>query len=254
MAHVFKDDKGVSFSYHGIPIAKGEVNSYTMEHKFGNNEAVGATEVTLWTGTSSLYTYPGSCMPMKVTSTLSADGAGNTGANVVTVAGLDENYNLQQETVVLSGQNPITTVNCYCRIFRAQVNSAGTGESNAGEIWVGGGTVTAGVPADKFGHIAVGQNQSLMALWTVPESHSAYLLSLSASSSKNKGVNYKLFARPFGEVFQVKLHQHLFQETSDIHFPVPRKFAAKTDLEIRAVSDGINTEVSAEMDIVVIAE
>ena len=257
MPHIWKDKLNTPLQYPGLSIARGEVDSASIVHKFGNSENIGTAEQTLWTGTNSYYTYLGSCQQLRITSTNSVDGTGTTGAQTVKIFGLDENYISQDEIIELDGINPVTTVNCYCRLFRMFVNSAGSIGWNAGEIWatdLNTAYAGSGAPTFKVAHVHTGTNQTLMALYTIPESSNGYIPDLQISGNKNKGVDWELVARPFGEVFQVKLHHHLFQQAYEFKYTVPLKFTAKTDIEMRVKSDAATTEVSGQFCVINIME
>ena len=255
--HIYLDGKGHPVPYAGMAIAKKEIHKHDVVHKFGNSESIGAAGQTLWTGTNSYYTYLGSCQQLRVTSTNSVDGAGTTGAQVVTLFGLDEDFNEQQEVIELNGITPVTTVNCYCRMNRIVVNSAGPLGWNAGEIWatdLNTAYANSGEPTFKLAHVHTGNNQTLMCLWTVPADKLALIPDIQVSGNKNKGVDWELVARPFGEVFQVKLHHHLFQQAYQFHYKVPIRFEAKTDLEMRVRSDASNTEVSGQFCVITVED
>jgi hypothetical protein len=137
------------------------------------------------------------------------------------------------------------------------VRSAGDLEQNAGIIYLGTGTVTAGVPAAKYATIGVGDGQTLMALWTVPAGYTAYLMQTDvtvATTQNNKYALVHLVARPYGEVFQIK---DKFVKAESGHtqvYTVPLRFEEKTDLEFRAIGDSSSADIAiaAAMDIIYI--
>ena len=104
-----------------------------------------------------------------------------------------------------------------------------------------------------------GNNQTEMAIYTIPNGKTGYMRSWYASSAgANKSSNYviKLKARPTGGVFQLKHrmaitdsspYQHKYIETPS--------FAAKTDLIMTAemlVAGGTEASVSAGFDLVLV--
>lgn len=99
-----------------------------------------------------------------------------TGAHTVEVQGLDTNWNPQTETVTLNGTTNVATANTYLRIFRMKVMACGSGGGNAGII-----TATAQTDATVTAAIQAGNNQTLMAIYTVPNNMTAYITSYYAS-------------------------------------------------------------------------
>ena len=239
-----------------LQVARGQVAYHTPQFKFGFNPDVDDSEETVWAQGGS-YSYLSSSSVLKVSSSSTADDSAGTGARTVQLYGLDADYNEINETVTLDGQTAVNTTNSFLRINRMVVRSAGTGEKNAGVIYAGTGTVTAGVPANKYATIAIGDNQTLMALWTVPAGHTAYLLQKDltvATAQNNKYATIRLVARPEGEVFQTKDKHVLDNNVLHQKYDTPLKFEEKTDIEVRCVGDssGANISVSAGLDIVYI--
>lgn len=239
-----------------LQIARGQVAYHTPQYKFGFNPDIDDTEETVW-AQGGLYSYLSSASILKVSSSSTADTSAGTGARTVQLYGLDADYNEINEIVTLNGQTAVNTTNSFLRINRMVIRSAGTGEKNAGVVYAGTGTVTAGVPANKYATIAVGDNQTLMALWTVPAGHAAYLLQKDvtvATTQNNKYATVRLVARPDGEVFQTRDKHVLDNNVLHQKYDVPLKFEEKTDIEVRCVGDsaGADISISAGLDIVYI--
>ena len=239
-----------------LQVKRGQVAWHYAIFKFGFNPDVDDSLETVW-AEGGLYSYLSAATQLTVSSSSANDTSAGTGARTVTLSGLDSNYAEISETVTLNGQTAVTTTNSYLRINRMIVNTAGTGGQNAGVIYVGTGTVTAGVPANKYATVAVGDNQSLMALWTVPANYTAYLLQkdiTAATAQNNKYATIHLAARPFGEVFQVKDKHVIDNGVLHQEYSLPLKFEEKTDLEVRCIGDSAAADiaVSAGLDIIYI--
>lgn len=239
-----------------LQVARSQIAGHEFNYKFGFNPDVDNALETIWTQ-GGLYSYLSAATILKVSSSSTDDTAAGTGARTVEIFGLDGNYNEISETVTLNGQTAVNTTNSYLRINRGVVRSAGSGGQNAGVIYAGTGTVTAGVPANTYLSIAISDNQTLMALWTVPAGYTAFLLETDvtvATTQNNKYCTAKLVARPYGEVFQVKDAFVKSQSTTNQVYTVPLVFEEKTDLEWRAIGDsaGADIAISAGMDIVYI--
>ena len=241
-----------------IAVSSGALSpSYKEVYKFGNNPVVGNTLETIWFQ-GGLYSYPGSASTMTVSSSDTNDTSAGTGARTVLISGLNGSYVETSETITLNGQTAVTTTNSYLRMNRALVLTAGSGAGNAGVIYVGTGTVTAGVPANIYTTIAVGVNQTLQAFWTVPANYTAYLnqINISTGNSSNTPASLRisLVARPFGGVFNTKELISIIDGDHIQSYNFPIKFIEKTDLEFRGISSSasVDFDVSASMDLLYI--
>jgi hypothetical protein len=225
-------------SFTGIQLAKGLLYKYKPEFKFGSNPNVGTSEESIW-DQGGLYVYPTAAITMTVSSSSTNDAAAGTGARTVAIAGLDANYREISETITLNGQTAVNTVNQYIRVYRARVTSAGSGGTNAGNIHIGTGTVTAGVPATTYARVSAGEGQTLMAIFTVPAGYTAYIQQgtiASGTEQSNKFITAKLKVRPFGEVFQTKALVTLSNDFIGFDFGVALAIPEKSDIEGRAFS------------------
>ena len=246
----------VNFENFELDVSSGALSpSYEQVYKFGTNANVDNSLHTIWQQ-GGLYSYPPSASTMTVSSSDVNDTSAGTGARTVLISGLDASYNEASETITLNGQTAVTTVNTYIRMNRALVLTAGSGGSNAGNIYVGTGTVTSGVPANIYTIInGDGSNQTLQAFWTVPAGYTAYVyqtnISTGTSSATPAILTTLLVARPFGGVFNTKevitigTGNHL----QDYSFPI--KLTEKTDIEFRAESSSasVTFNVSASLNI-----
>lgn len=133
---------------------------------FGYNIA-GTSTITDLTSIGAVATVT-SVVTTKISSGSASDTAAGTGARTVQVTGLDVTGAEISEIATLSGQTGVTLTGSYLAVNDVQVLTAGSGGKNAGIIYVGSGTVTTGVPAVIISGIAVGDNKSLAAKYTVP--------------------------------------------------------------------------------------
>ena len=155
--------------------------------KFGFNADIDDSLETIWSE-GGLYSYLTSATVLKISSASTDDASAGTGARTITISGLDGSYNQISESVTLNGQTAVNTTNSFLRVFRMIVDTAGSGGQNAGKIYAGTGTVTSGVPANKYGVIDVGDNQTLMCFWTVPAGYTAYLHQIDISMKSLHGI------------------------------------------------------------------
>ena len=238
-----------------LQVSRGQIAYHEFVHKFGYNPSIGATDETIWSE-GGLYVYPTSASTMYISSSSADDTAAGTGARTATVYGLDADFEQISVTVSLNGQTGVQlngALNWY-RVNRIVVNTAGSGGANAGVLYVGTeATPSGGVPATKYATVAIGDNQTLMCLWTVPVGYTAYLhqKDVSASSSAGKFAIFTLVSRPNGGVFNVRDRVTLANNSTSIPYWNPIVFTEKTDIEVRAVADsaGGTITASATLDI-----
>lgn len=147
---------------------------------------------------------------VKVSSTDANDTSAGTGARTVRLTGLDASGDPQTENVALQGQTGVTTTGTWKAVTKAQVLAAGSTKSNAGQIWVGTGTVTAGVPATKLNSVEIGTNVSATCLHVVPAGKRLVVTQLSIySGDTTKTLNFQFY--------QYSAATGLWYEAFDVH-------------------------------------
>jgi len=221
-----------------LQVARGQITGHKSLFKFGNNPDINGSLETIWSH-GGLYVHPTSAIQMKVSSSSADDTALGTGARTVSVQGLDQDYNEVAETVTLTGQTAVLTTTTFIRVFRAFVITAGSGGTAAGTIYVGTGTVTAGVPATVYADIPVGENQTLMAIWTVPAGYTFYMYRGTFSAASNNAAQYilgKFMIRPFGGVFRNAADVTSNSNLIPYDFEIPLAVPEKADIEARAIA------------------
>ena len=232
-----------------LQVSRGQIAYHEFIHKFGYNPSIGDSNETVWSQ-GGLYVYPASASTLYISSSSAADTAAGTGARTATVYGLDADFEQISVTVSLNGQTGVQlngALNWY-RVNRIIVNTAGSGGANAGVLYVGTeATPSGGVPTNKYATVAIGDNQTLMCLWTVPVGYTAYLhqKDVSASSSAGKFAIFTLVSRPDGGVFNVKDRVTIANNSTSIPYWNPIVFTEKTDVEIRAVADSSGGTITA---------
>ena len=139
--------------------------------KFGRLPDIDAAQTNedVWDGEGA-YTFPAAATAMKISSSSTNDDGApvGTGALTMRVYGLNAAWEEVIQDVTLNGQTGVTIPTSLIRVYRAYVLTAGTGGVNAGDIWIGTGDITTGVPAVKYAGIKTGMGQTLMAIYTVP--------------------------------------------------------------------------------------
>ena len=221
----------VSSTPYLFDIAANKIDGHYPLNKFGYNSTLPTSYEDVWDG-SAVYTYTATPVEMHCSSSNATD------TQEIEVEGLDGSWHHQTITQTLAGQTETligSADTLWMRVFRIR-NLGST--NNAGVIYVyENDTVTAGVPdtASKIrAQIAIGNNQTLMALWTVPAGTKAYMTDFFSSTSSTKLVTIGLFVRPYGGVFQIK-HLEAFSQTRFQHrFELPVRIEAKSDITIKA--------------------
>ncbi len=224
----------------GLMNAQGRVPGQSSEFKFGFQAAISNAEVPIWDVVAP-YVFLSAAKALTVSSDNPVDDAAGTGARTVKVTGLDANYVEINETVTLVSTTAVTTTQAFLRVYRAQVLTAGSGEENAGTVYVGASTVTAGVPAEKYAAISAGENQTLMTIWTVPAGKTAFLRRLTGctgAAAADQGALFRLKVRKFGEVFQTKDKFSLIRQQIVLEHGIPKAITEKSDVMVTAIRTG----------------
>lgn len=223
----------------GLGVAKGQFQNISHIHKFGAVPAMSVnTTGTIWDINDTLY--PWSALATAGTLSLTRASASDAG-KVVTVVGLNSTYDQITENVTLTAESGNLTTNSFIRVFRAYMTTG----SNVGNIdIIRGATTVARINASK--------SQTLMAVYTVPAGHTAYLLQGTASCQAGADATGDMFIRYFGEAsFRVG---HSFEVSGNggqyLHpFQVPIKIPQKSDIDIRALVRSNNARVTAAFDL-----
>jgi hypothetical protein len=147
-----------------IQVAIGAIPGWTTFRKFGTNEDVpGAGSEELWPpGTARVLPTSAGALSIVSSSTADDSAAVGTGCWTITVEGLDSNYAELSEVIALDGQVAVASVGTdWFRVNRAYAVTAGTGETNAGNISISiGGALQA--------YIEAGEGQTHQTQYTVP--------------------------------------------------------------------------------------
>lgn len=241
-----------------LQVSKGQVAGATALYKFGYNSDINGTEETVWSPGGDVV-WPAAAFTAFISSSSTADTSAGTGAQTVTIQGLDENYATQSVTVDMNGQTQVQVGDAsgWIRINRAFVVTAGSGGTAAGTVYIAATGVSSGVPTGTIYASITDGNQTQMAVYTVPASHTLYLDDLiftAAISLANNYATVKLNTRDFGSnVFRTKFINVLQSNELIINFEFPLAIPEKTDIECRAVTSNTNNQVGASFQGVLIA-
>lgn len=156
-----------------LQVSRGQITGHTAVQIVGFNPDVDTTWEPIWA--DGTLTFPTVALVMSVSSNSTADTSNGAGARTVLVSGLDDNYNPISETVVLAGTTPVNTTSAYLAINSFVVTSVGANSTASGDIYIGSGVVTGGIPAVKYDFIPLGWNFNQTAIYTVPAGYTAYV-------------------------------------------------------------------------------
>ena len=241
-----------------LQVSKGQVVGASSLYKFGYNPDINGTEETIWSQGGDVV-WPAAAFTAFISSSSTADTNAGTGAQTVTVEGLDENYVAQSVTVNMNGQTQVQIGDAsgWIRINRAFVATAGSGGTAAGTVYIAATGVSSGVPTGTVYASITDGNQTQMAVYTVPASHTLYLDDLIFTAAISQANNYatvKLSTRDFGSnVFRTKFINVLQSNELVVDFVFPLAIPEKTDIECRAVTSNINNQIGASFQGVLIA-
>lgn len=170
---------------YGAIVSHGLIDGHGLVSKFGTNPDIDTNEETLWSA-GGLFD-PSSVTgaeTINITSTSTEDtNTTGTGAWLIAIFGLDENYNEVEElTTALDGQNNATSVNQYRAINRVAVAYSGSNGSNVGTI-----SLTQASSGIKLAEVAAGISVTEQLIYTVPANKTAYLRRVEVDAGKISG-------------------------------------------------------------------
>lgn len=229
-----------------LNISRGLVKGTSYVHKFGAVPSMSTnTTGSVWDIGDTLYPWTA----WDTAGTITIDRASTSDANKqVTVVGLDANYDPLEETITLTNATGNTSTNSFIRIFRAYVIDGGT--VNVGLITIKkNGTAVAAIVA--------GKGQTLMAIYTVPDHHTAYLMKGTCTAQAGADGTGDMFVRYFGQTtFRVG---HSFEVSGSggqylYEFATPIRIPAKSDIDVRIATRSNNGRYTAAFDLILIKD
>ena len=234
-------------------VSAGDISTLAKRsiHKFGNNPSISNTvsttsPETIWDG-SSEYVFP----PNVGTGIQIKSSEGSDSQEFI-VQGLDENFKDQSWTGNLNGVSDVNIEGSWSRVFRS-FNNDSTPISGNINIHASGDAATS------YAQVLAGNDQTLMALYTVPSDCTGYLVgyhSTAYNPSSASEINYtiQLKTREYGKVFRV---QEIFSVNTSNgisqNLPFPNRLEPKTDILFNVVSaNGNNGAVNADFDVALV--
>ena len=227
-----------------LNVARGKVRGASQIHKFGATPSQSInTTASVWDKGDTLYPWsafdtPGVLVAAQV-------GASDNG-KIVTIQGLDENYELVSENFTLSSTGTVTGTQTFKRVYRGFVSS-GSGE-NVGQLnFSRGGTQVLRINALR--------GQTLMSVYTVPAGYTGYLYQGTASAQSGADATGFMYAR-YNSIATIFRVAHTFEITGgspyNYKFSFPQELPEKTDIDVRLSTRSNNGRFTAAFDILLV--
>lgn len=237
-----------------LQVARGNVPGHRHITVFGYNPDVDTVEETIWPQ-GGIIPHPTVAINMTVSSTSANDTANGTGAQSIVIEGLLEDYTEVQELVTMNGQTPVTTVNKFLRINYVFVFTAGSGKSAAGDIYIGTGTVTAGVPATVYEIIKFDYNNSVTGHYTIPAGYTAYIYIAQVGAGQPGGtalITSRLLTTGTKGIRRTAGLTVSNNGNSAFLLNYPADIPEKTDIEATALGSSTNNVVTCFFNLVLV--
>lgn len=243
---------------YGLKISKGQLPGVSAVKKFGENPDVDTATIPedIWE-VGGLYNYEDD----GVDDIKYLSSSDNADLVDVSIEGLDKDGNYVKQILTLTGQTVVNLTTPLWRVFRMEnlgiVNIAGTVYCHIDAAPTAGVPLTAKIRAI----IAGSNNQTLMALYTVPKGKVCFVhraeigmsRSLAAGSAQTA-----YFSRQFGGVFKIKKRIDISSSGSST-YQDPRSFPdtipALTDMKLTVENvTANNTGIFGSFDIELVDE
>lgn len=227
-----------------LQVSRGQIPGHSVLHKFGAVPSMSInTTGTIWDIDDTLYPWSA----LTTAGTLTVDRASASDANkVITIQGLDADYNQISENVTLTNATGNATTQSFIRVYRAFMHNGSA--ANVGNIDIKISTTI-------IARITAGKAQTLMGVYTVPAGYSLYLTQGVMSVQSGADATGNFFVRYGGEsAFRIA---HTFEVASAEYFyafHAPFKLPEKSDVDIRADLRSNNARITAAFDAYLIQE
>jgi len=234
-------------------------NGLRAIHKFGFNSDVDTT-----TEPEHVWDYGGdyTYSTTAAIDTISCSSVADT--QNIAVIGLDENWLEVTQVVTLDGQTKVTLPTPLIRVSR-MVNISNDQTDIAADL-VGNcylyedTAISGGVPTDPAMIRAMmqnGNNQTLMALYTIPANYTGYIVRWTAAIANKSATKMEFVgrARDFGGVFTNQILGSVSDAGSSSvsnDFPIPIAISPKTDVDVLAYTDTNNSGIYITFDIMLV--
>ncbi len=245
----------------GLSVTMGKKAGYSVVDKFGENPDIdtGSAPEDIWEY-GGLYPYDTwGTAPIQYISSSDALDTGQT----VSVQGLDIDGNAVVQEITTTGQTIVTLTTPLWRVYR-MVNESDEGKDLIGTLYCHTDpTPTAGVPVGVSVRATItnGNNQTLMALYTIPKGKVGFLYrgEFGMSRSQTSGAaRCAYFSRRVGKVFTIKKRVDIVNQGTSVYMDkrsFPDVIPALTDIKMSVESvTANNAGVYGAFDIMLVDE
>ena len=240
-----------------LSIPAGDIEGHSSVNKFGASSSVadGVNE-EIWDGATA-YTWPTTA---SITHARTTVDSATTQGMVVEIQGLDTDYVLTVQDVTLDATDSTTEValtTALRRVFRKKVKDSSVTDQLIQTGPTGFATINS--------QIGIGNNQTLMALYTVPAGKTAYITKYYSSIIGEAGppatipdyVLFRLWNRDNVNGYAPQLKHEIGatmvgNSTPSHKFEPYSKVTEKTDIWLEATPDGDDAYVSAGFDMILV--
>lgn len=180
-----------------LQLSRGLIYGHELIHKFGANDAVGTSFVPISDG--GVYQTPTTVTALEVVSSSTNDTAAGSGAQALTLIGLDGNWDEVTEEVEMDGTDAVATANSYFRLYRAYVSRSGTYATIAGGSQDGDLTIrvaSAGATWATIKNDIFDMAQTQIGCYTVPDRRIGYIASVFLHVDSNQSIDILFMQRP----------------------------------------------------------
>lgn len=231
-------------------VAKGNVAGHSIKSFRGlNNDVDTANPENLWTP-GGLMVYATAGEQWEIVSDSAADTLAGTGAQVVQITYLDDNYTEQTEIINLNGTTTVLTVATnMLRAIRLAVVSVGSSGYNEGTLLMrvaGGGN-------DRIGIEPTG-NVDLHGFYTIPVGKTAYLIYAHSGVGKNKDIHLLIrYSEGDTGILYTSVFSEMFQNFTVFNVKAPvGPISEKSDVDFLVSTENNNTDSSAYVQLLLI--
>ncbi len=231
----------------------GYISGQLSINKFGHNSGIqAATDEDVWDG-GGTWVAPTADRVHNIVSDDANDTSGGSGCRGITVQGLTSGA-LAEENVTMNGVTPVATSGSYEMIYRMFATSGLGSSNNVGTI-----TATAVSDATVTAQIEPVNNQTMMAIYKVPDGYTAYMLNYYSSINRSGGGNTTaLISLITNEEDGPETTKHVMGVSLrggshwNHQFGVPAAFPAGTTIKLRADTSHNSTDISGGFDMVLV--
>lgn len=237
-----------------LQVSRGQVQGHAVISVFGYNPDVDTSEESVWPDGGTI-PHPTVASVLTVSSSSASDTSAGTGARTVFIEGVDGSFNIVSETVILNGQTAVNTTHSYLFVNSLFVLTAGSGGQNAGNINVGTGVVTAGVPAVLYDIIAIGYNNRTTGHYCVPAGYTGYMTSGVITTGQASGsTSVTAFLKQHGPdgILRVGAVSTLNNGSVQYDFSPPYKIPEKNCIGASVIGTSANNSASSFFNIILV--